>query len=103
MLSITGLVIILLGLINLVSGICVGIGNCELAVSAMNRCDQHYLSRVSAVLNACGTAMIPLTSMIISVVSTSVSVSMIFLASGIIMIGIGVVAWKDERMDVLNG
>ena len=103
MLSITGLVIILLGLINVVSGICVGIGNCELAVSAMNRCGQHYLSRVSAVLNAMGTAMIPLTSMIISVVSTSVRVSMIFLVSGILMIGIGIVAWKDERMDVLNG
>lgn len=94
---------VLLGIINGIAGIIVGIGNCELAVFSMKHCDQRYLSRVSALMNAMGTAMIPVVSMVVSWSTMVWSVSNIFWLSGILMSVFSILIYRNKQMEVLNG
>ena len=94
---------ILLALVNLLAGIVVGVGNCEIAVFSMKQCERNYLSRVSALMNALGTAMIPVVSMVVSGLTTLISVSMIFVVSGIVMVLVSFIICMNGRMDVFNG
>lgn len=92
-----------LALINIITGVIVGISNCQISVFAMVKTDPSYLSRVSALLNALGTAMIPITSLLVSLLASMVSVVNIFRFSGILMFGLTIFGytsrlrrWLDE-------
>ena len=67
-----------LGIITFVFGFSVAIINTHLSVNIFKFVDKCYLARVSSVLSAISTSMIPVGSVIISIMSINFSVNVIF-------------------------
>ncbi len=81
----------------------------RLTVSFMKQVDKMYLSRVSALFNAFGSASLPITLAIISLMTLKISVPTIFLIfglTGIVVMGVAMVitekAHNDKREDTAS-
>ena len=64
------------------ASVCSGCINIQFVKS----CDQNYLARAGAVLNACGMAATPIAALLVSIVSVRLSAAFLIAVCGIIMV-----------------
>ena len=96
------LTITLITITNFITGVLVAASNALISVLLMLKTKQEYLSRIGALLNAFSQALVPVISLLVSLLATKLMPDDLFVLSAIIISVLSLIFYLSKRSEVLN-
>ena len=96
------LTVILITITNFITGVLVAASNALISVLLMLKTKQEYLSRIGALLNAFSQALVPVISLLVSLLATKLMPADLFVLSAIIISVLSLIFYLSKRSEVLN-